>query len=169
MNALSHGMSMVERTGDDLLDQPIQAPSLSWPDRIEHYHRATGNPQSLFMGGDGRVAGIMIMGNDYRVKSEYYGGYPATYLKRIKALFPDKRRVLHLFSGRVDLDLFPGDTVDINPDLNPTYLDDAPTLQQVPLAQYDLILSDPPYSVEDAEHYGTAMISRNTVMRALSR
>jgi hypothetical protein len=99
-------------------------PHLSWPDRIEHYHHTTGNPQSLFMGGDGRVAGIFIMGNDYRVKSEYHGGYPATYLKRIKALFPDKRRVLHLFSGRVDLDLFPGDTVDINPGLNPTYLDD---------------------------------------------
>ena len=44
-------------------------PHLSWPDRIEHYHHTTGNPQSLFMGGDGRVAGIFIMGNDYRVKS----------------------------------------------------------------------------------------------------
>jgi hypothetical protein len=86
---------------------------MSWPDRIKHYHHTTGNPQSLFMGGDGRVAGIFIMGNDYRVKSTYYGGYPATYLKRIKALFPDKRRVLHLFSGKVDIDTFPGDTVDI--------------------------------------------------------
>jgi hypothetical protein len=109
------------------------------------------------------------MGNDYRVKSEYYGGYPATYLKRIKALFPDKRRVLHLFSGRVGLDLFPGDTVDINPELNPTYLDDAQTLQQVPLEQYDLVLADPPYSVEDADHYGISMIKRNTVLANLGR
>ena len=69
------------------------------------------------------------MGNDYRVKSEYYGGYPATYLRRIKALFPDMRRVLHLFSGKVNLSAFPGDTVDVNKSLVPTYLDDAQTLE----------------------------------------
>ena len=73
------------------------------------------------------------MGNDYRVKSEYYGGYPAGYLKRIRSMFPDKRRVLHLFSGKVDLLVFPGDTVDINADLSPTYVDDAQRLENVPL------------------------------------
>jgi hypothetical protein len=31
----------------------------------------------------------------------------------------------------------------------------------------DLVLADPPYSVEDSAHYGTTMISRNKVMRAL--
>jgi hypothetical protein len=60
-----------------------------------------------------------------------------------------------------------GDTVDINPNLNPTYVDDAQRLENVPLALYDLVLADPPYSVEDARHYGTTMISRNKVMRAL--
>jgi hypothetical protein len=109
------------------------------------------------------------MGNDYRVKTGYYGGYPAGYLRRIRALFPDKQRVLHLFSGKVDLSALPGDTVDINPNLNPTYVDDAQTLQSVPLESYDLILADPPYSVEDAERYQTTMVKRNTVMRALQR
>jgi hypothetical protein len=109
------------------------------------------------------------MGNDYRVKTGYYGGYPAGYLRRIRALFPDKRRVLHLFSGKVDLTALPGDTVDINPNLNPTYVDDAQTLQRVPLETYDLILADPPYSIEDAERYQTTMVKRNTVMRALQR
>ena len=42
------------------------------------------------------------MGNDYRVKTGYYGRYPPGYLRRIRALFPDKRNVLHLFSGKVD-------------------------------------------------------------------
>ena len=109
------------------------------------------------------------MGNDYRVKSEYYGGYPAGYLRRVRSLFPDKHRVLHLFSGKVDLTTFPGDTVDINPDLSPTYIDDAQTLTRVPLEQYDLVLADPPYSVEDADHYQTTMVKRNVVMRALQR
>lgn len=142
--------------------------ALSWQDRIDSYVARTGFPRSLFLAGDDRVVGTWIMGNDYRVKSSYYGGYPAGYLRRVRALFPDKCRVLHLFSGKVDLSAFPGDTVDINPALKPTYLDDAQRLERVPLDQYDLVLADPPYSVEDCEHYGTSMVKRNTVMRALS-
>lgn len=141
--------------------------ALSWQDRIDSYVRQTRFPRSLFVAEDGRVVGTWIMGNDYRVRSNYYGGYPAGYLRRVRALFPDKRRVLHLFSGKVDLAAFPGDTLDMNPALSPTYVDDAQTLAGVPLEQYDLVLADPPYSVEDCEHYGTSMVKRNLVMRAL--
>jgi hypothetical protein len=142
---------------------------VKWVDRINHYEKVTGFPGALFIAGDGRIVGTWIMGNDYRVKSQYYGGYPATYLRRIKALFPDKIKCLHLFSGKVDLDTFPGDTVDLNPDLNPTYVDDAQTLMNVPLENYDLVLADPPYSIEDAERYQTSMVKRNVVMQALKR
>lgn len=142
---------------------------LGWHDRIANYKRELKYPICMGVGLDGRVFGIWNMGNDYTVKSKYYGGYPATYLKRVKALFPEKRRVLHLFSGHVDTSIIPGDTVDINPDLNPTYVDDAQTLLNVPLEEYDLILADPAYSIEDSEHYGTPMISRNKVFRALAR
>jgi hypothetical protein len=142
---------------------------MKWEDRIDNYAKETGFPKSLFVGPDGRVVGTWIMGNNYRVKSTYYGGYPSGYLKRVKALFPDKTKVLHLFSGKVDLSVFPGDTVDINPSLTPTYLDDAQTLKNVPLHEYDLVLADPPYSVEDADHYQTTMVKRNVVMRALQR
>jgi hypothetical protein len=142
---------------------------VNWSERLSNYEAKTGFPKSLFIADDGRVVGTWILGNNYQVKSEYYGGYPNTYLKRIKSLFPDRKKVLHLFSGRVDLIEFPGDTVDINPELNPTFLDDAQTLDSVPLENYDLILSDPPYSVEDADHYQTSMIKRNKVMRALQR
>ncbi len=142
---------------------------MEWQQRISNYAEATGFPQSLFVAADGRVVGTWIMGNDYRVKTGYYGGYPAGYLRRIRALFPDKCRVLHLFSGRVDLAALPGDTVDLNAALAPTYVDDAQTLTGVPLDRYDLVLADPPYSVEDAERYQTTMIKRNLVMRALRR
>jgi hypothetical protein len=141
-------------------------------DRISNYHRETGFPESLFIGGDGRIVGTWIMGNDYRVKSNYYGGYPAGYLRRIRALFPDKLEstcTLHLFSGRTDISAFPGETVDINPKLEPDYVDDAHTLENVPVEKYDLILCDPPYSVEDCEHYGTAMVNRNRIMQTLGR
>jgi hypothetical protein len=65
---------------------------MRWQDRIDSYVEKTGFPRSLFIGEDNRVVSPWIMGNDYRVKSSYYGGYPAGYLKRVRALFPDKRR-----------------------------------------------------------------------------
>lgn len=136
-------------------------------ERIENYCAVTKFPRSLFIGDDGRIVGTWIMGNDYRVKSGYFGGYPAGYLRRIRALFPEKLNALHLFSGRVGIDVFPGRTVDINADLAPDYIDDAQTLKKVPLLEFDIVLADPPYSIEDAEHYKTTMIKRNVVMRAL--
>lgn len=142
---------------------------LSWEDRIAHYEKVTGFPRSIFVAADGRVVGTWIMGNDYRVKSSYYGGYPAGYLRRVRALFPDKKSALHLFSGRVDVETWPGKLVDINPDLSPDYVSDAQDLKGVPLTKFDIVLADPPYSVEDAEHYKTTMIKRNKVMAALSR
>lgn len=141
---------------------------MDWQERIESYARLTGFPRSLFMAEDGRIVGTWIMGNDYRVKTGYYGGYPAGYLKRIAALFPDRQRVLHIFSGQVDLTAMPGDTVDCNPALKPTYVADAHTLARVPLHLYDLVLADPPYSVEDAERYQTTMVKRNVVLRSLA-
>jgi len=142
---------------------------MDWTERIENYCRLTGFPRSLFISGDGRVVGTWIMGNDYRVKSGYYGGYPAGYLKRVAALFPDRSRVLHVFSGKVDLAAMPGDTVDSNPAMQPTFVADAHDLGSVPLAAYDLVLADPPYSVEDAERYQTTMVQRNVVMRSLAK
>jgi len=142
---------------------------LTWQDRINNYKQATGYPEALFVAEDGRVVGTWIMGQNYTVKSAFYGGYPHGYLKRIKSLFPDKAHVLHLFSGKVDTDIFPGETVDISSANSPDYLDDAQTLTLVPLEKYDLVLADPPYSVEDCEHYQTSMVKRNKVMQALGQ
>lgn len=139
-----------------------------WEGRIAGYAATTGFPRSLFVADDGRVVGTWIMGNDYRVKSQYYGGYPAGYLRRIAALFPDRSHVLHVFSGAVDVSVMPGDTVDNNSGLNPTYCVDAHDLSSVPLHRYDLVLCDPPYSMEDAMRYQTTMVKRNVVMRSLA-
>lgn len=141
---------------------------MDWQDRIDNYCRVTGFPLSLFISEDGRIVGTWIMGNDYRVKSGYYGGYPAGYLRRIAALFPDRERVLHVFSGKVDLGVMPGDSVDLNSALKPTWVADAHDLSHIPLHQYDLVLADPPYSVEDADRYQTSMVKRNVVMRSLA-
>ena len=112
--------------------------------RLESYYKKLDFPQSVFVGQDGRLTGTWVMGNNYQVKSTYYGGYPHGYLKRIKALFPDKKKVLHLFSGKVDTEIIQGKRVDINPEHQPDYLGN---------------------SVEDCEHYGTSMVKRNKVLK----
>ena len=138
-------------------------------ERIDSYNARMPYPQSLFLAGDGRIVGTWIMGNNYRATSDVYGSYPHGYLKRVKALFPDKASVLHLFSGLVDRTAWPGDTLDIRPEVNPTYVCDAQqSLHGVPLDSYDIVLADPPYSVEDAERYRTTMIKRNRIMRRLA-
>jgi hypothetical protein len=140
---------------------------LTWSERIENYRRVIG--RSAYMTyEDGWAYGVWFLGNSWAVKSGYYGGYPQGYLKRVRALFPDKQVPLHLFSGRVNVEEFPGDTVDINPTLNPTYVADAHTLADVPVEKYDLILADPSYSAEDADHYGTPLVDRNKVVRVLA-
>lgn len=101
------------------------------------------------------------------MRSGYYGGYPGDYLKRIRALFPDARRVLHVFSGMVDLTIMPGDTLDLRPELKPTFCTSAETMQGVPLDEYDLVVADPPYSAPDAAKYHTPMPVAGRVMRAL--
>jgi len=136
-------------------------------DRIDSYLDKTKYPRSLFLSEDGRIVGTWIMGNAYGVKSGYYGGYPHGYLNRVKALFPDKTAPLHLFSGRVDQSAWAGDTVDLDAEVEPTFLDNAQSLDKVPVNKYDIILADPPYSVEDSEHYKPTMVKRNKVMKAL--
>lgn len=138
-------------------------------ERIRSYNELTPYPESLFVSGDGRIVGTWIMGNNYRATSPIYGSYPHGYLRRVRALFPEKKAALHLFAGEVALNDWPGDTVDIRPETNPTYACDAQQdLGQVPLSSYDIVLADPPYSVEDAERYQTTMVKRNKVMRQLA-
>jgi hypothetical protein len=148
---------------DTVIDTPP-----TWTERLDRYE-AAGFPRSLFVDPGGYLVGMMILGNDYRVKSGFYGGFPPTFLRRLRAIFYEKKNAVHLFSGKVNLAEFAGTTVDIDPALQPDFVDDAQSLLGVPLEQFDLAICDPPYSVEDASHYQTSMVHRNLVMRALQR
>lgn len=83
-----------------------------------------------------------------RTKTRYYGGYPAGFLWRAKALLPGE--MCHLCSGTVRDDF----TVDVNPELKPDLVADARNTG-LPGECFDAVLIDPPYSPEDAEKYGT--------------
>ena len=70
---------------------------MNWTERIENYRHESGFPVSMAIGEDGRMFGTFTLGNDYRSKQGYHGEYPPNYPRRMKALFPDKNAVLHLW------------------------------------------------------------------------
>lgn len=49
--------------------------------------------------GEERLFATWSGGWDYQNQSRMYGAYPKSYLERVFSMFPDARRVLHLFSG----------------------------------------------------------------------
>lgn len=104
--------------------------------------------------------GMWVLGNNYK-GSGMYGAYPPTYLKRIMSLFPDAGNILHVFSGS----LLAGKYVRFDIKKPADVVGDAEKLSEyLKNRKYDLILVDPPYSVEDALHYGKPMINRKKVL-----
>lgn len=113
---------------------------------------------------NGRIEGLWIMGQNYQT-SGYYGAYPHGYLDRVMSMFPDAERILHVPSG--SLPPGPYTRVDIRPECNPDILGDAHDLKTLlPNRSFDLVLVDPPYSSEDAEHYGKPMVRRNALLKS---
>jgi len=107
-----------------------------------------------------------LMGNDYRGTSDLYGSYPPGLLERLGALFPDRRKVLHAFSGSlppgpyVRLDLHAARSADVRGDVC------APPFAE---ASFDMTYADPPYSAEDALRYDTPMVNRPAAIKSLAR
>ena len=125
--------------------------------RIEKYESTFPNYSKLLINND-CIEGIWVMGNNYTTKTSLYGAYPHGYLKRIYALFPFvPYKTLHLFSGSLE-DNKEYDKVDFN-----TGIDAEEMSEIIPHNTYKLILSDPPYSVEDCDRYGCCMVKRNKV------
>jgi hypothetical protein len=84
-------------------------------------------------------------------------------------MFPDAENILHLFSGSLTKkDVAKGGKtivrLDINPKLKPDVVANAETFADLRMGGYDLILADPPYSVEDARHYGACLVNKKKVL-----
>jgi len=132
--------------------------------------------------GRGVLYGRWVIGNDYRNKTRYYGAYPAGYLQRVHALFPDiitnsesdKHHVLHAFSGSLEAGNYA--RCDVRHDMQAEFccaVEDLPnqwphTDKHAPHL-WRLVFADPPYSSEDAKKYGTRSVNRGKVTSALAR
>jgi hypothetical protein len=127
--------------------------------RINNYHKKYDKYSKLII-NRGVIEGIWVMGNNYTTKTDLYGAYPYQYLERIYTLFPlIKGKTLHLFSGSLP-DSNDYDKVDFNVGIDAESMADI-----LPHNFYELILSDPPYSVEDCDRYGCCMVKRNVVFK----
>lgn len=144
------------------LDNNFPNPSLSIEERAARYAEAFPRFPPLRI-WNGRIEDIWFLGQNYQSQSTYYGSYPGNYLKRMKILFPDSHPVLHLFSGSLP----PGHYIrfDRRKDLQPDVVGDAHKLSKYfSKNTFGSIFADPPYSIEDSEHYGCTLIKRNTVI-----
>jgi hypothetical protein len=112
--------------------------------------------------------GTWLIGNDYRNKTRYYGAYPAGFLPRVEALFPDAEGdVLHAFSGSLPAGNYT--RCDVNPANGAELVCDVLELPSVIThGGYRLVVADPPYSKADATKYATPMVNRGKATRALA-
>lgn len=115
-----------------------------------------------------------VLGNDYRLRSTYYGAYPHGYLPRVLALFPDVSagNTLHVFSGSLPA----GDYARCDAVQEAEYqcsVYDLPARARDGISgrpfEWDLVLADPPYSAADAEKYGYGMVNRRRATAALAQ
>ena len=131
--------------------------------RADFYNNAFPKRVKVFV-DKGWIVGSWSIGNCYKNDSSLYGSYPHSYLERILSMFPDAERILYLFSG--SLQNVKGVRFDIDPKKKPDVVGDAHFLSKYfEPDEFDMILSDCPYSAEDALHYGTPMIKRNIVVK----
>jgi hypothetical protein len=116
---------------------------------------------------------MWVLGQNYKavVHSEedppLYGSYPPNYIARIMSLFPDAERVLHLFSGSLPFSENYARFCNKMPHpLGP--LDFEGNAESIGLKYqpntFDLILSDPPYSPDDAEKYNVPYYNQRLVL-----
>lgn len=102
------------------------------------------------------ITDLWILG---RPKVKYYGAYPGGFLSRARALLGVRPEdpVLHVCSGKVReypyAGVGPNDmTLDGNAALAPDFVIDVTTDAPLPPG-FAAILTDPPYTAEDALHY----------------
>ena len=139
---------------------------LNMVDRAANYHELLPKYPPLITHGKW-IMGLWFCGRPWH-KQEFYGQYPLTYLKRVRALFPDCSNILHLFGGVIK----PIDnekTFDIDPMLNPTVVGDVRNIcDYFGKDEFDLVVADPPYTKKDFEVYGYKPFSKRQCLRDLT-
>jgi len=108
-------------------------------------------PDSKFYCLDTRPMATWFLGNNYKNSTEYYGAYPPMYWKRIQAFIkPEYRRIVHLFSGSLQMGNYI--RVDVDAEQNPDICCKSEEIENhiIPNS-VDIVFADPPYTKADSE------------------
>lgn len=113
----------------------------------------------------GWIYGVWYCSTSFQ-KARWYGAYPATFVKRVRAMFPDQR-FLHLCCGGCKIENA------VNVDLNPKAESDlCADVERLPFTNgsFGMVLIDPPYSELDAQRYKVPrLINTRKTMREAQR
>lgn len=155
----------------------VQKIKLSQKSRVLLYNSRFGKkwPDSRLSFHYRYIVGYWVVGNNFKNEIDYYGTYPRNYLERIFSMIPDKRQILHLFSGGLTQtylsNKFPKHghwLIDLKCEDDPpakTIKGDAHKLTEYYSKNFfDAILADPPYSKEAAAKYGVKMPNRRAII-----
>jgi len=118
----------------------------------------------------GWIYGVWYCGKKF-TKAQLYGEYPATFFRRVVAMFPDveEKKFLHLFSGSMG-DGY-GLTVDGSDEFNPDVTHVLKKDNPLPFKDnvFEVVLADPPYSKKDAEEYNLPYPTSELILKEAMR
>jgi hypothetical protein len=143
---------------------------LTLHDRAFAYSRAFPEcPNAVWVAGRGRwLYGVWQIGAYFKNQTRYYGAYPASYLERVAALFPeiDPRDTLHAFSGSLPAGKYT--RLDLNESVSPELCGSVYDVATLTTRMFALIIADPPYTATDAKKYGTPPLNKRLAISALA-
>jgi ParB/RepB/Spo0J family partition protein len=139
---------------------------LTLTDRAMLFNSAYPTQPPIVMHGDDFAFGYWFVGGGN--VSDFYGSYQTGYLERVNSMFPDvkgRENFVHLFSGSLPpSDDYTRVGIDPTGQYKSDLEIDAHQLSSYLKFRPKLIMADPPYSVEDSEHYQNSMVDRAKVI-----
>lgn len=141
---------------------------LTLQERADHYHAMFPNYPRLLV-DKGFLMGNWLIGNWYKKDNDYYGSYPHNFIHRMRALFPDTEKEMHLFSGTIKEAPPYRLTYDVIDTYHPTIQDDVRNigLHGDVFSKVDIVYADPPYLAGDFKKYGVKPFSKAKAIRDL--
>jgi hypothetical protein len=109
-----------------------------------------------------------MLGGNFRSDNRLYGSYPHRLAERVMSLFPECKRIIHLFSGTIPASENVA-TYDIRKRFNPTIRDDVRNIvnHKDVFKKADIVIADPPYDDSDFEKYSEKPFNKRLVIHDL--
>lgn len=190
MEAINYVMRRIERRQEARNRAPTNDMPASWQtasspeeeverqltiaDRIANYQSHFPNHPHFMTNSEGRydrIYGMWHLGTNSLRDDEHYGAYPPTLAERILALFPDRKTIIHLFSGSIPDNPPRVITYDVMPKFKPTICDDVANIARH-ASHFNkeglLVMADPYYEQPDFDRMKQTPINKKKVLDDLA-